>query len=58
MATHKPAPINLRDEHIASRREWGRYVELTTALHRRVGAQADEFLAQVWAQIERAKLRS
>lgn len=41
-----------------SRKDWGRYVDLTTKLHRKVAAQADEFLAQLHARIEQAVRRT
>jgi len=47
--------INLRDEHLASRKEWGAYINLTTALHRNMVARTDEFLAQMSARIEQAR---
>jgi len=47
--------VNLRDERLASRKEWGAYINLTTALHRNTVARADEVIAQVWARLEQAR---
>jgi hypothetical protein len=41
-------------DHIASRKDWGAYVELVTKVHRNVAAEADAFLADLRKQIERA----
>lgn len=57
MAGHAPRPrrVDLRDEHIAGRKDWGAYVGLTTALHRRTVAQANELIAQVRARLDQVK---
>jgi len=47
--------LNLQDERFASRKEWGAYINLTTTLHRTTAAQADEFIAQIWARLEQAR---
>ena len=49
------APFNLRDEHLASRKEWGAYINLTTVVHRQTAAQADEFIARIRARLEKAR---
>ena len=46
--------MSLRDEHIGSRKDWGAYIDLTTALHLRTVAQVDEYLAQVRARLQEA----
>jgi hypothetical protein len=48
--------INLRDEHIASRKDWGAYVDLKTEVHRREVAQVTQSLAQLRARLEQATL--
>jgi hypothetical protein len=45
---------NLEDERFGSRGEWGAYINLTTALHRREVAQVDEFIALLRRRIEQA----
>lgn len=53
------SPINLQDEHLASRKAWSAYINLTTVVHRQRVVQTDQFIAHVWARIEQAKrLRS
>ena len=47
--------MNLRDEHLASRKEWGAYINLTTVLHRNTVARATEVIAQARARLEEAE---
>lgn len=47
--------MNLRDEHFASRKEWGAYINLSTALHRNTVARTDEFLAQMSARLQQVR---
>lgn len=49
------APFDLRDEHLASRKEWGAYISLATVVHRRTAAQTEEFIAQVRTRLEQAR---
>ena len=53
MSTNRVPRPDFQDEHIASRKDWGAYVDLTTTLHRKTVAQVDEFLAQLRARLER-----
>lgn len=56
IATDTTRPrINLRDERLASRKEWGAYINLTTALHRNTAARADEIIAEAWTVLERSR---
>jgi hypothetical protein len=54
VATRRQIP-RLVEEHIASRKEWGRYVNVTTLLHRADADRASDFLAQMRARIRQAK---
>jgi hypothetical protein len=49
------APFDLRDEHLASRKAWGAYNNLTTVVHRQTAAQADEFIAQLRTRLQQAR---
>ena len=59
IATHAPKRplVDLRDEHIGSRKDWGAYVNLSTMMHRRDIAQIDDFIAQLRARLEQAMRR-
>jgi hypothetical protein len=50
----KREPIELLEEHIASRKEWSAYVELVTKVHRSVASEADAFLTDLRTRIELA----
>jgi hypothetical protein len=41
------------EEHIASRKEWGAYVDVTSKLHRATAKAAEEFLADIRARLAR-----
>jgi hypothetical protein len=43
--TAKREQLNLLEEHIASRKDFGRYLDLSTAMHRADVTRAAEFLA-------------
>jgi hypothetical protein len=45
----------LLEEHIASRKDWGRYLNVTTKLHRADAERADDFIAHMWSRIRDAK---
>ena len=47
-------PLNLLEEHIASRKDLGDYLNVTTALHRARIARTDEFIREICARLERA----
>jgi hypothetical protein len=46
---------DFRGEHIASRKSWGRFIVLKTALHRTTVSQVDQFLEQVRTRLEQTK---
>ena len=48
------APIELLDEHIASRKDLGDYLTVRTALRRAQVARTEEFLTEICARLERA----
>jgi len=52
------ARFNFRDEHIDSRKDWCTYIFLKTVVNRGTVKQTDDFIAQMWARIEEAKLES
>lgn len=54
MASRKESP-GLLEEHIASRKDWGRYLTITTKLHRSETERADDFLAHIRARLKEAK---
>ena len=47
--------IDLVEEHMASRKEWGRYVRVITAIHRSDIARNAEFLVRIRAALERTR---
>lgn len=52
---HRTLDMKLRDVHLESRKDWCAYVNLSTMVHRQVAAQANEFIAQLWARLEQPK---
>lgn len=48
----------LLEEHVTSRKDWGRYVELVTEVRRSVVSDADEFLADMRTRIQEALQRT
>jgi hypothetical protein len=46
------------EEHVASRKDWGRYVELATEVHRSVVSEAHEFLAAMRGRLDQALQRT
>jgi hypothetical protein len=49
--------MDFRDEHIASRRGWCRYVFLKTTLNRSAVEETDEFIAQIRRRLEQTMRR-
>lgn len=54
MTSRKESP-RLLEEHIASRKDWGSYVNITTKLHRSDAERAGDFLAHIRARLNEAK---
>ncbi len=46
---HHPPQVNLRDEHLGSRKAWGAYVNLSSVVHRQMNAKAAAHIARVRA---------